>query len=122
MVPGDVGEVAAADASSCPWPIGLPEWPELSVLEWEAASLRLYEPLSGTSGKAVGLLAGISLPPMATRESGVGGEESEALWLPAESSCHGILSLALKALVEEAVLLCVAVKEVASMPLSVEAP
>lgn len=36
---GDVGEVAAAAASSCgniglqAWPIGLPEWPELSVLE-----------------------------------------------------------------------------------------
>lgn len=48
---------------------------------------------------------------------------SVALWLlPVASSCQGILSLALKAPVEEAVLLCVAVKEVASMPLSVEAP
>lgn len=59
---------------------------------------------------------------MATRESGDGAEESVAPWLPAVSSCHGILSLALKAPVEEAVLLCVAVKEVASMPLSVEVP
>lgn len=42
MVPGDwqfgdVGEVAAAAASSCGdmglQPIGLPEWPELRVLE-----------------------------------------------------------------------------------------
>lgn len=48
---------------------------------------------------------------------------SVALWLlPVASSCQGILSLALKAPVEEAVLLCVAVKEVVSMPLSVEAP
>lgn len=62
------------------------------------------------------------MPPMATRESGVGGGVSEALWLPAWSSCQAILSLALKAPVEEAVLLCVAVKEVASMPLSVEVP
>lgn len=45
-----------------------------------------------------------------------------ALWLSAGSSCHGILSLDLKAAVEEAVLLCVAVKEVASIPLSVEVP
>lgn len=46
MLPGDwqfwdVGEVAAAAASSCgdvglqPWPIELPEWPELSVLKKE---------------------------------------------------------------------------------------
>ena len=48
---------------------------------------------------------------------------SVPLWLLlVASSCHGILSLALKAPVEEAVLLCVAVKDVASMPLSVEAP
>lgn len=59
---------------------------------------------------------------MATRESGVGGGVSVAPWLSAGSSCHGILSLDLKAAVEEAVLLCVAVKEVASMPLSVEVP
>lgn len=85
-------------------------------LEWEAASL------SGSRGKADGLFAGVSLPPMAARESSVRGGVSVALWLPAGSSCHGILSLALKAPVEEAVLLCVAVKEVASMPLSVDVP
>lgn len=45
-----------------------------------------------------------------------------APWLSAGSSCHRLLSLAPKAPVEEAVLLCVAVKEVASMPLSVEVP
>lgn len=56
------------------------------------------------------------------RESGVGGGVSVTLWPPAGSSCQGILSWALKAPVEEAVLLCVAVKEVASMPLSVEVP
>ena len=90
-------------------------------LEWEVASLRLWEPLSGSSGKADGLFSGISLPPVATRESGVGGEVSVPPWLPG-SSCHGIFSLALKAPVEDAVLLWVAVKEVASMPLSVEVP
>lgn len=59
---------------------------------------------------------------MVTRESGGGGDASVALWLPAVSSCHWILSLALKAPVEEDVLLWVAVKEVASMPLSAEVP
>lgn len=54
------------------------------------------------------------------RESGVGGGVSEDTWASAASSCHGILSLDLKAAVEEAVLLCVAVKDVESMPLSVE--
>lgn len=57
-----------------------------------------------------------------TRESGVGGEVSAAVWPSGGSSCQGILSFAMKAPVEEAVLLCVAVKEVASMPLSLEVP
>lgn len=42
--------------------------------------------------------------------------------MPAASSRPWLWSLALKAAVEEAVLLCVAVKEAASMPLSAEAP
>lgn len=57
-----------------------------------------------------------------TRESDVGGDALVALGLHARSSCHAIFSLDLKAPVEDAVLLCVAVKEVASMPLSVEVP
>lgn len=47
---------------------------------------------------------------------------SAAVWPSGGSSCQGILSFAMKAPVEEAVLLCVAVKEVASMPLSLEVP
>lgn len=97
--------------------------PQLGVtaqyLEPEAASPRLP---SGPSGKAEGLLGGISPPPTATRESGVGGGVSAASRSSAACSCHGTLSLGTKAAVEEAVLLCVAVKEVVSMPLSVEAP
>lgn len=82
----------------------------------------MYEPLSRARGKAEGLLAGISAPPTETRESGVGEEVLVVLRLPPGSSCQGILSLARKAPVEEAVLLWVAVKEVASIPLSAEVP
>lgn len=133
MVPGDsafwdVGERSAAAASFCGdealqrCPVGLPERPELIVLEWDAASLRLKGAPSGASVKPAGLFTDISLPPAGTRESGVGGDVLEALSQLPASSCHGIFSLDLKAPVEEAVLLWVAVYEVASMPLSVDVP
>lgn len=91
-------------------------------LEWDAASLMLYAAPSGATVKPVGLFADISLPPAGTRESGVGGDVLEALSQLPTSSCQGIFSLDLEAPVEEAVLLWVAVKDVASMPLSVDVP
>lgn len=83
-------------------------------LEWEAVSLTPKEPFSKPGWT--------SETPTAAWESSVGGEVLATLGPPAASSCHDILSLTLKAPVEEAVLLCVAVKDVASMPLSAEAP
>lgn len=83
-------------------------------LEWEAVSLTPKEPFSKPGWT--------SETPTAAWESSVGGEVLVTLGPPAASSCHDILSLTLKAPVEEAVLLCVAVKDVASMPLSAEAP
>ena len=80
---------------------------------------RLY--VSGGRGYGDGLLAWASVPPAVSKESG-GGEESVSPCLHEASSCQGDFSLFLKPPVEEAVLLCVAVNEVASMPLSVEAP
>lgn len=88
-------------------------------LDLEAAS---PEPKEAPSrGNADGLFASLaSVAAAAMSESAVRGGVSEDRWVSGPSSCHGTLSLERKAAVEEAVLLCVAVKEVASMPLSAE--
>lgn len=78
-------------------------------------------PPSGLRAEAEGLLGGIS-PPLTTRESAVEGGVSTGPWSSVASSCHGTLSLGKPAAMEEAVLFCAALKEVMSMPLSVEAP
>lgn len=87
-------------------------------LDLEAASPEPKE--AGSRGNADGLFASLASA-AATSESAVRGGVSEGRWVSGgPSSCHGTLSLERKAAVEEAVLLCVAVKEVASMPLSAE--
>lgn len=75
-------------------------------LDGEMASLMLYEPPSGPRRYTDEILAGISLPhPPTTGASGVGGEVLVAPGLLSADSSHWVLSLALKAAVEDEVLL-----------------
>lgn len=87
-------------------------------LDLEAASLEPKEVPS--RGNADGVFASFESPAVTASESGVSGGVSDDRCVSPPSSCHGARSLERKAPVEEAVLLCVAVKEVASMPLSAE--
>lgn len=89
-------------------------------LDLEAASLEPKE--APSRGNADGDFASFdsAAAAAATSESGVSGGVSDERCVSGPSSCHGVRSLERKAAVEEAVLLCVAVKEVASMPLSAE--
>lgn len=88
-------------------------------LDLEAEPLWTKE--APSRGNADGVVASFDLAAGPTAsESGVSGGVSDDRCVSGPSSCHWARTLERKAAVEEAVLLCVAVKEVASMPLSAE--